>query len=167
MRLRPEITNIVGVDISANMLAVGRARLENAGCKARLLLADALDVPVADETFDAVTVGFALRNVPDILRLLTSAYRLLKPNGVFGVLEFSRPRALIIRGLYWLSLSAIIPLAGLVFTGNWAAYNHLGKSIIEFPPPDRFIRMLSQAGFKDITSSPMAFGAVTLYIGKK
>lgn len=166
-RHRPDIKEITGVDISGNMLSIARERLKKAGAKARLLRSDALNLPFKDGSFDAVTVGFALRNVPDIIKLLTSAYRVLKPSGYFGILEFSRPAGLAARSLYWVYLSLVVPSAGLLLTGNWSAYHHLGRSIILFPEPERFLRMLSQAGFSDITARPMALGAVTLYMARK
>ncbi len=166
-RYRPDVTHITGIDISGNMLGVARVRLNKAGAKPCLIEGDALNVPFEDASFDAVTVGFALRNVPDIIRLLISAYRVLKPSGYFGILEFSRPAGAIARFLYWLYLGVIVPLAGLLFTGNWKAYRHLGESIIRFPSPDRFLKMLRQSGFREVSVRPMAFGAVTLYMAKK
>ncbi|MBF0386424.1 MAG: class I SAM-dependent methyltransferase [Candidatus Omnitrophica bacterium] len=141
--------------------------LHNYSPLVRLIEGDALNLTFKDDSFDAVTVGFALRNIPDVIKLLTSAYRVLKPGGYFGILEFSRPKALITRAFYWLYLSCIVPIVGLLITGNWAAYYHLGKSIKQFPEPERFHRMLAQSGFKEITAYPLALGAVTLYMAKK
>lgn len=166
-RFRPDIKALCGIDISEKMLEVGRFRLQRSGVQASLIKGDALRLTFDDASFDAVTVGFALRNVPDVMKLLTSAYRVLKPSGYFGILEFSRPAGLWERFFYWAYLTALVPLAGLFLTGNWSAYYHLGRSIIEFPEPERFVKMLRQAGFNEISRCPMAFGAVTLYMAKK
>ncbi len=168
-RYRDKITNIVGVDISENMLTIGKTRVSKAVADRRinLLQGDALDLPMGADTFDAVTVGFALRNVPDIMRLFITAYRVLKPSGSFAVLEFSRPKGGLAVVLHSFYLGFMVPLAGLLLTGNWAAYQHLGRSILSFPDRNRFLRMFCQAGFKDVCVTSMAFGAVTLYLAKK
>ncbi len=177
-RHHPQVTEITGVDISGNMLKVARERLDKAVSqmdpavssrvmKVRLIQGDAAALSFEDASFDAVTVGFALRNVPDVLRLLVSACRVLKPNGYFGVLEFSRPAGFLVRWVYWVYLSWLVPLAGLLLTGEGRAYRHLGQSIMSFPEPERFLKMLRQAGFREIRVFPMAFGAVSLYMAKK
>ena len=166
---RRDITDITGIDIAENMLSVGRERVNKhkAGNRITLITGDALNIPFEENSFDAVTIGFALRNVPDIMKLLTSAYRVLKPAGVFAILEFSRPRNIFTRLMYHLYLILIVPLAGLLLTGNRGAYAHLGQSILKFPDTRRFVKMLRQSGFNVISENSMACGAVTLYLVKK
>jgi len=172
LEVRPDITEITGVDISANMLSVGRLRIRRhkAGAGVRLIQGDALDLPsLASEAgpFDAVTTGFALRNVADVMKFLLSAYRVLKPSGSLAILEFSWPRGIFPRTLFYFFLGVIVPFLGMIFTGNRAAYEHLGESIRRFPDRGRFLKMLKQAGFRDVTARIMALGAVTLYMAKR
>ncbi len=168
LRERTNISKIVGIDISERMLSIGQKRLKmvQRSRSIQLVKGDALVLPFRNSSFNVVTIGFALRNVPDIMRLISSAYRVLGSNGSFGILEFSTPRGFL-GLLHKIYLIMVMPLMGYIFTGNSSAYQHLGNSILQFPPSDRFIRMLQQAGFKNITMQPLAFGAVTLYMAKK
>jgi len=168
-RYRKDITEITGIDIADQMLAIGHERVAQAKAGKYITLAkgDALDIGFDADTFDAVSIGFALRNVPDVMKLLTEAHRVLKPSGLFAILEFSRPRNILARFFYYFYLTLIVPLAGLLLTASWGAYRHLGQSILRFPDTSRFVKMLHQSGFNDISVKPMAFGAVTLYLVKK
>lgn len=169
LKYRPDVTNITGIDIAENMLSVGRTRLQKAGASDRVQLfkGDALDPQFETGSFDAVTAGFALRNVPDVMKFVSSAYRVLKPSGHFRTLEFSRPDRIIPALFYRFFLGVLVPFIGFLSTGNWVAYRHLGKSILLFPDKKRFLKMLRQAGFRNIVFRSMAFGAVTLYITQK
>jgi demethylmenaquinone methyltransferase/2-methoxy-6-polyprenyl-1,4-benzoquinol methylase len=169
LTLRPDICLITGIDIADNMLRIGRNKLKHTPHSDRVTLqqGDALNMPFNADSFDTITIGFALRNVPDIMKLLASAYRVLKPSGTFLILEFSRPKILLSRLAYTFYLRAIVPFIGILLTGNWSAYRHLGVSILHFPEQGRFKRMLEQAGFTLISSTPMALGAVTLTIVQK
>lgn len=171
IKYKKHVALVVGVDISTRMLAVAKARITLLKGTQRVELhhMDALsdDLPARLGSFDAVTTAFTLRNVADPILLLISAYQVLKDDACFMALEFSRPANAFLRGIHRMYMLFIIPAMGFLMTGNWRAYRHLGQSILSFPPDLRFIRMIEQVGFRNVTIHKMAFGAVILYSARK
>src|SRR5262249_59499415 len=156
---RAEIT---GVDFSAEMLAVARAKgLRNT------VVADALHLPFPDENFDCVTVAFGLRNMEDWGAALREMARVLRANGHLLVLEFSLPRLSIFRGLYRFYLHRCMPILGSFLTRQKHAYAYLGDSIEEFPTGQAMSQLMEANGFSDAVAEPLSGGIVTIYTGKK
>ena len=163
------IASIVGIDLSREMLKVGHERIEDAGLSAKIVLevADVQKLPFAEGAFDAVTAGFVMRNVPDLMAALAESYRVLGPKGRMIILEFSRPEALVPALLHIFYLKCIIPLLILVFHGDIKAYQYLVRTVMTFPSGDRFVRVIRQVGFKDSVRHELLFGAITIYVAEK
>ena len=160
-------TSVTVCDINADMLAVGRQR---AAAQARdrhitFLEANAEALPLADRSFDAVTIAFGIRNVPQIDRALGEAFRVLKIGGKFVCLEFSTVDVPGLDRLYDFYSFNVIPTLGRVVTGDAASYRYLVESIRRFPKPREFAAMLRAAGFTRVSHSAMTGGIVTLHSG--
>jgi demethylmenaquinone methyltransferase/2-methoxy-6-polyprenyl-1,4-benzoquinol methylase len=150
---------VTGVDFSEPMLE--RARKKSDAIE--WLAGDALALPFADGSFDAVTVGFGVRNLDDLERGLAELRRVLKPGGRLGILEITRPKG-ILAPFYRLWFDGVIPLAGKVLPGG-AAYSYLPASVRRFPAPDGLAELLDRAGFDDIRWRLFAGGIVALHTG--
>ena len=160
---------ITGVDISEQMLAIGKQKVIKCNLTHRieLLNADAMALPFNDEVFDAVTIGFGIRNFPEINGSLKEIYRVLKGNGLLCILEFSKPKNYIIRNVYNFYFSKILPFVGNKLSKHKYAYKYLNKSVSEFPEGKAFNEFLRLNGFVNIENKPLTFGISTLYISKK
>jgi demethylmenaquinone methyltransferase / 2-methoxy-6-polyprenyl-1,4-benzoquinol methylase len=130
-------------------------------------LANAIQLPFADGSFDCVTIAFGLRNLPDWSAALREMRRILRPNGHVLVLEFSLPQLPILRGLYRFYLHRCTPLIGFLLTKKKEAYKYLGDSIEEFPNGDPMCRLMETAGFGNAHYEPLTAGIVTIYTGEK
>jgi demethylmenaquinone methyltransferase/2-methoxy-6-polyprenyl-1,4-benzoquinol methylase len=151
--------DVTGLDFSEPMLE--RARRKAA--EIEWVEGDALALPFADESFDAVTVGFGVRNLPNAERGLSELRRVLRPGGRLAVLEITRPRG-ILAPFYKLWFDGLIPLAGRILPGGWA-YSYLPASVRRFPEPKDLARLLDAAGFGEIRWRLFAGGIVALHTG--
>ncbi|MBL8658632.1 MAG: bifunctional demethylmenaquinone methyltransferase/2-methoxy-6-polyprenyl-1,4-benzoquinol methylase UbiE [Rhodospirillales bacterium] len=152
-------------DINYEMLKVGRGRAEKEerGGALTWLCADAERLPVADNSVDAYTIAFCIRNVTHIDRALAEARRVLKPGGHFLCLEFSRVALPLMDRLYDSYSFRVLPAIGQVVTGNADAYRYLAESIRRFPQQDRFARMIAEAGFDLIRYRNLSGGIAALH----
>jgi demethylmenaquinone methyltransferase/2-methoxy-6-polyprenyl-1,4-benzoquinol methylase len=157
-----------GIDLAKNMLMIAKEKISPKLYKDKidLICADAQKLPFADDTFDAATFSFGIRNVPNPLQALQEIYRTLKPQGKCLILEFSLPPKPILWP-YLIYLRHILPRIGKCMSRQSSAYTYLNKTIETFPSGDAFASLMRQASFHKITLQPMALGAVTLYIGTK
>ncbi len=157
----------VGVDKSANMLALGKRKVEKRGLTraVTLLRGDAGALGVVGESFDAATMAFGIRNVPNVAETLREIWRVLKPKGRVLILEFSLPRNRIVRGLYLFYFRNILPRIGALVSGDRQAYRYLNRTAEEFPRGEAFCSILRDAGFKNVRAYPLTFGVATLYEG--
>lgn len=160
---------VIGADFVVPM--VQRAR-EKAGTGnslqiASFLAADALRLPFADATFDAITVGFGARNFEDAERGICEMWRVLKPGGRIAVLEFMRPTSLLVRRGYALFFKGVLPLVGRVISRHGWAYNYLPASVDGFYTRREFEHLLRQAGFVNVRSFDYNAGGVTNFIASK
>jgi len=159
-RKLPE-AEITGADFSPEMLTVARSK----GLK-KTVVADALDLPFASGTFDAVTVAFGLRNMVDWPAAVRETARVLRPGGHYLVLDFCVPGGCL-RPIYRFYLHRCLPwIAGLV-TGERAAYQYLAASIEKFPSGAAMCALLEENGFRGATAQPLSGGIVTLYCGTR
>lgn len=167
LRLHPN--KVVGVDISEKMLRIGREKLKKKKFdnKIQLFRYDSENLPFDDASYDAVTVAFGVRNFENLQKSLREIYRVLKPGGSILILEFSKPKKLIVRLLYGLYSKTFIPLSGKLFVRDKAAYTYLPDSIKQFPSGYKFLRELEQAGFRENIFKPLTFGIATVYKGVK
>jgi demethylmenaquinone methyltransferase/2-methoxy-6-polyprenyl-1,4-benzoquinol methylase len=151
--------DVTGVDFSEEMLL--RARRKSAMIE--WVQADVLALPFADESFDAATVGFGVRNLEDLERGLSELRRVLRLCGRIGVLEITRPRGAL-APFYRLWLDALVPRMGKVLPGG-AAYTYLPASVRRFPEPDELAELLRRAGFENVRQRLFAGGIVALHTG--
>lgn len=162
-------TDVTVLDINADMLRVGEARAakRREGEQLTFVEGNAEALPLPDAAFDAYTIAFGIRNVPRIERALSEAYRVLKRGGRFLCLEFSRVDVPVLDRIYDAYSDTAIPALGKVVTGDGAPYRYLVESIRQFPTPDRFADMISEAGFRRVGYERLTGGVVAIHSGWK
>lgn len=160
-------SEVIGVDISEGMMAVGREKIKKAGVSAELFVADCEDLPYPDNTFDRISVGFGVRNFEYLELGLSQMCRVLTPGGKLVILELSVPSNAFIRWCYKLYFLKILPAIGGLISGNRGAYEYLPASVLRFPAPDKFISMLKSAGFAQVEHTPLTLGICRMYVAKK
>lgn len=160
---------IVGVDISKEMLEIGRKKVIRAGLSDRITLcsADAEQLPFQDSSFDAAMVSFGARNFENLENGLAEINRVLKPGGLFLVLEFSHPEEFPEKQVYYLYSRFVLPFFGWIFSGNKSAYTYLPESVKAFPYGKNFLDKLETSGFSNLKLKKLTFGVSTLYWGNK
>jgi len=160
-------THATILDINAEMLRVGEDRATKNGLASRMdfVCANAEELPFEDRSFDAYTVAFGIRNVPDRDKALREAHRVLKTGGRLFVLEFASQVLPLIQDFYDRYSMALIPKFGGMITGDAESYQYLVESIREFPAPARFENQIKNAGFRQTKRRSMSGGIVTLYSG--
>ena len=158
---------VTGCDFCHEMLVRGirKAKGHRSSFPINLLEADALALPFADETFDAVVSAFVLRNLADMRRGLDEMRRVLKPGGVLGILDFGMPRMPIIRQVYVFYFRRILPRMGQWISGSAGPYQYLPSSVQKFPPAEELKKQAVDAGFGDIRIRRLAAGATVLLTG--
>ena len=151
------------------MLAVGVAKIEklNLSQLVTLQLADSESMPFSDNSFDAVTVGFGVRNFENLELGLQEMHRVLKPNGKAAILEFSMPTHFPIKQLYTFYFKRILPLVGKWFSKDYDAYYYLFSSVQEFPYGQRFVDITRKVGFAHTKVKSLSFGIASLYLCTK
>ncbi len=170
MAKRVDRTQILGVDLSEEMLAVARRKVEKQGLEERIMLAkgdaENLDM-VSSESIDAATVAFGVRNFENIERGLSEIYRTLKPGGKLVVLEFSMPKNRLVRWVYSQYAHRLLPRIGGMISKDKKAYTYLPDSVEEFPAPERFAEILRGVGFKSVKTRSQSFGIAYIYDATK
>jgi len=162
-------SRVVGVDISAGMLEVGRSkvRARDLEGRVRLDLGDGEQLPYEESSFDAVTVAFGVRNFENLEQGLRDMRRVLQPGGTLAVLEFSQPTAWPLRSLYLFYFKNILPRIGRMVSKDASAYTYLPNSVQAFPYGEAFAAKLREAGFKSVRVRPLTFGIASLYLAIK
>ncbi len=160
---------IKGVDISAEMLNIGRQKISKEGLTERieLTLGDSEQLPYEGNKFDAVTVAFGVRNFENLERGLQEMHRVLRGGGKLVVLEFSKPTSFPFRQLYNFYFKYILPIIGKLTSKDNRAYTYLYESVQAFPDGDKFLTVLKKIGFKDIQCKSLTLGICSIYIGYK
>jgi demethylmenaquinone methyltransferase/2-methoxy-6-polyprenyl-1,4-benzoquinol methylase len=158
---------IAGVDFSRPMVALGRRKVERAGLASRIALCEgsAEALPFPDESFDATTIAFGLRNVPDRARALAEMHRVLRSGGRAVVLEFTTPSGRLFRRLYLWYFHHVLPRIGRLISGHRSAYAYLPASVADFPPPEGVAAWMREAGFRDVSYRIMTGGIVAIHVG--
>lgn len=159
----------IGVDTAEQMLAVGRDKIceKEMDSTLRLEHGDATHLNFSDNSFDAVTIAFGIRNVQNVPAGLSEMYRVLKPNGKCLILEFSLPTNALIRSGYLFYFRNVLPLIGGIISGDKAAYSYLNKTVESFPYGDAFCQLMRRAGFATVMPHPLTFGVATIYEATK
>lgn len=162
---------IVGVDLSAGMLAVGREKVERAalpaGCRITLEQGDCLDLPFADGSFDGVICAYGVRNFASIADGLRSMARVLRPGGRVVILELSTPSSPLVRPFYNLYTRHLIPVMGRMVSKDVRAYSYLPESIAAVPQGEAMLTLMAQAGFTSPSHTTICFGACSIYTAEK
>jgi len=153
-------------DINEHMIEEGRKRFPN-NSRIEWTVGDALDLPFEDETFDAYTIAYGIRNVADIDQALQEAFRVLRPGGIFMCLEFSDFKNPLLRRAYERYLLEVLPIMGEVVVGDYKSYRYLAESILQFPDQDDFKMMIAEAGFKSVSYENLAQGVSCIHSGYK
>ena len=159
-------SRVTGVDLSEQMLEVGRRKVTAAGLQesVQLLSADAENLPFEDGSFDRVSVSFGVRNFEDLPHGLAEMCRVLRPGGKAVILELSYPDNPILLWFYKIYAQRILPAICGWLSGSKEAYRYLPDSIMKFPKPPQFIPMLRQAGFQSVTVRSFTFGVCRMYV---
>lgn len=169
MARRIRAVQVLGVDLSEQMLAVARRKIEARGLDGRIVLdrGDAERLAVADASVDVATVAFGVRNFGDLGAGLRELARTIKPGGKVVILEFSRPRNRVFRALYEFYSYKILPRIGGLVSRDKRAYEYLPASVGEFPAPEEFMAMMARAGFRNCRARSQSFGIAQIYIGER
>lgn len=169
MARRIRDVQVLGVDLSEQMLAVARRKIEARGLDGRIVLdrGDAERLAVADASVDVATVAFGVRNFGDLGAGLRELARTIKPGGKVVILEFSRPRNRVFRALYEFYSYKILPRIGGLVSRDKRAYEYLPASVGEFPAPEEFMTMMARAGFRNCRARSQSFGIAQIYIGER
>ena len=160
---------IIGLDISPGMLEVGKEKIvdKNLQDTIEMVVGDSEDLPFEDNTFDAVTVGFGVRNFENLEKGLAEIYRVLKPSGTFMVLETSVPTKTPFKQGYRLYCNYMLPTIGKLFSKDRSAYAYLSESASVFPHGEAFNNILAKIGFIGIENKPQTFGVASIYVATK
>lgn len=166
-QLQPE--KIIGIDISAEMLEIGRSKIKKRGLEKTIVLqeGDSEALPYPDETFDAITVAFGVRNFENLEKGLKEMQRVLKQNGKIVILEFSRPRIFPLKQLFNAYFKYLLPTIGRLTSKDPKAYRYLYESVQAFPDGEDFVNILHKTGYNSNECTPLSFGICSLYTGHK
>jgi demethylmenaquinone methyltransferase/2-methoxy-6-polyprenyl-1,4-benzoquinol methylase len=160
---------VTGVDISEKMLDKGREKIErkHLGNRIDLRYGDSENLEFESNTFDAVVVGFGVRNFENLDKGLSEMHRVTKPSGKVFILDFSMPRNPLIRTLYRFYFFHILPFVGKTVSGNNCAYRYLPESVCNFPQYEQMTGLMNKAGFANTKYKPLSFGIAVIYSGVK
>ena len=160
---------IIGIDISEGMLDIGKKKIEKLGLQQRieLLKGDSETIIFNNNSFDAVTVAFGVRNFQDLELGLNEIKRVLKPGGKLIVLECTKPKLPVIKNFYNLYLNVIAPWIGRVISKNKNAYQYLNESVQKFPEGKDFVQILNKLGYKNASCKTLSLGISSIYCGEK
>ncbi len=160
---------IVGLDIAAQMLQVGEVKIKKLKLDhvIRMVHGDSAKIPFSDNSFDAITVAFGVRNFENLQKGLQQMHRVLKPKGRVVVLEFSKPNQFFFKQLYQFYFKYILPLVGRTISKHKEAYTYLPDSVSKFAEGQAFLDQMAMAGFHENKQKRLTMGIATLYWGTK
>jgi demethylmenaquinone methyltransferase/2-methoxy-6-polyprenyl-1,4-benzoquinol methylase len=167
MKLNP--SKVTGIDISGNMLEIGRKKIAEKGFsgKIELIQGDSENIPFSTGVFDVVMVAFGVRNFSDPHKGLSEMCRVTKPGGMLMVLEFSRPVSFPFRQLYGFYFLNVLPLFGRLFSKDKKAYSYLPDSVMKFPDNRAFLDIVKNAGYVNENQVKLTGGIASIYTGLK
>lgn len=161
--------SITGLDFSENMLAVGKSKVQQQGLNdvITLVQGNAMALPFDDNTFDYATIGFGLRNVPDLKQVLSEMKRVVKPGGMVVCLELSKPTWQPFKGLYYFYFKNLLPMLGKIFAKRYEQYKWLPDSLVQFPGREELLQIFQETGLQQVQAYPLTGGIAALHIGTK
>ena len=163
------VSKVEGLDMSQGMINVGRQKVlkQNLESKITMEIGDGCNLPKEDNTYDAATLSFGIRNFPDAQKGLREIKRVLKPGGRALVMEFGLPSNFLVRGFYLMYFRYILPFVGNIVSKHKDAYSYLNQTVEDFPYGKDFTDMMVAEGYKNIKIIPLTFGIANLYVGEK
>lgn len=166
-KLNPD--SITGVDISEGMMEVGKVKVKKKNLDKLISFkyGDSENLPFEDNYFDALTVGFGVRNYENLKKGLADMLRVTKPDGTVLILEFSKPKKFPIKQLFKFYFKFIMPIFGKILSKDNKAYTYLPESVQAFPEGEEFVNILGDLGYKNVTKTLVSGGIATIYTGKK
>ena len=166
---KSKASKIIGLDLSEGMLAVARKKTQNTTLESKVefIKGDSEALPFKDNTFDAITVSFGIRNFETLDKGLSEIYRVLKPKGLFIILETSVPSKFPFKQGYYFHSKVILPVIGKLFSKDKVAYTYLSESASVFPFGEKLNNILQKIGFIDVNHKPQTFGVATIYTASK
>lgn len=161
--------SITGVDISRDMLEVGKQKVSKKGLDkmVKLTYGDSENLPFEENSFDAITVSFGVRNFENLEKGLSEMLRVLKPGKPTAIIEFSKPQDFPIKQLYLFYFKMILPTLGKIVSKDPRAYTYLPESVDAFPYGDQFVNILKKVGYKKCQIIPLTFGIASIYLAEK
>ena len=165
--LHPE--QIIGADISEGMMEIGRQKIveKNLSEVISFMKEDCLNLSFEDNSFDAVTAAFGIRNFQDLDKGLSEMCRVLRPGGMLSIVELTTPVHFPMKQLFNVYSNTVLPIYGTLISKDSSAYDYLNKSIAAFPQGERMMDILKKAGFDKVSFKRLTFGICTMYIAEK
>ncbi len=160
---------VVGLDFSKNMLDIGKEKITELSLNGQieLIQGNAMDLPFEDHVFDYATIGFGLRNVPDLIQVLNEMKRVVKPGGQVICLELSKPIWQPFKSLYYFYFQRVLPLLGKVLVKRYEQYRWLPESLASFPDHKQLEAIFKEVGLEDVKAYPLTGGVAALHMGTK
>lgn len=161
--------HVTGVDLSQGMLDVGIEKIKSRGYQDKISMqqGDSENLPFDDNSFDAYTVGFGVRNFENLNKGLSEMHRILNPGGITVILEFSKPKRFPIKQLFGFYFKYIMPTIGNLLSKDSSAYTYLPESVMAFPEGEDFLNEMGKVGFKNLRQKKLTGGIASIYIGYK
>jgi ubiquinone/menaquinone biosynthesis methyltransferase len=166
LKVADKDSHVTICDINEHMMNEGRKKYPNEP-RLEWVVGDAQELPFEDNSFDAYTIAYGIRNVADIEQALSEAHRVLKTGGIFMCLEFSDFKNPILKKIYERYLLEVLPVMGEVVVGDYMSYRYLAESILDFPEQEDFKRMITEAGFKYASYENLMQGISSIHYGFK
>jgi demethylmenaquinone methyltransferase/2-methoxy-6-polyprenyl-1,4-benzoquinol methylase len=168
-RQKGKSITVWGVDFALNMLQLGKKKiLGTRHCMdIRQAQGDAFHPPFKPGVFDAVTIAFGIRNIADKKRVLKAFYEVLKKGGQVLILELTLPKIGYMQDLYCIYFQKVLPMIGRILSGHSEAYGYLPDSVLKFPSPRDFCKLMEEVGFERVSYKQLTFGICTLFTGSK
>jgi demethylmenaquinone methyltransferase/2-methoxy-6-polyprenyl-1,4-benzoquinol methylase len=149
------------------MLEIAASKASKSGFSLPLVEGDALALPFSDRSYDAVTIAFGLRNLTSVEAGVGELLRVLKPGGKVAILEFSKPRTPVLRSLFRIYFTRLLPLFGGLISGSKSAYQYLPDSVSRFPDQSELARLMTEAGFQNVAFRNLTGGIAALHLGMR
>ena len=161
--------NITGIDISDQMIYVGNKKIQQKKLNNRIKLSieDSENLPFLDNSYDAITAGFGVRNFENLEKGLSEIHRVVKKNGYVVILEPSTPKTFPLKQIFSIYFQKILPFIGSLVSKDKSAYSYLPNSVKSFPDGDDFLKILNKQGFSKTNYYPLSFGIVSMYVAIK